>query len=158
MKTKLPCLAIIAGALAFTPMARSEGQVRVNFETPEHFSDAITRLGGQTDPQILNSLREYLVTTASPRLAAGTTLTITFTNLDRAGEYVAPRATRRLTSQYPPKAKFTWVLTDANGAIVRQGTESLVDMWYLTQSNLANDPLFYDKEMLKTWVKRTFKG
>lgn len=165
MKTKLLCIALVTGALAFVASARSQstpasgqpGRVQVIFEHPERYTDVQLRAGGEPEAHVLENLRDYIEHTAGPRIPDGCVLTVTFTNVDLAGEFIPTKANRQMKSFYPPKAKFSWILTDANGVVLRQDMESLVDAHYLTRSNLKRDPLFYEKEMLEVWIRRTFR-
>ena len=162
-------MVIVACALAFSgcvnsPPANasaSSGRVEVVFDQPERFSDVKSQDRAPVDPDILNQLKADLIRTAAPRIPAGSTLTITFTDIDLAGAFehwrISTHDVRIFKSVYPPRAQFTWKLTDANGIATRQGTENLIDASYLDQSRIRNDPLYYDKQLLEDWVRRTFR-
>jgi hypothetical protein len=48
-------------------------------------------------------------------------------------------------------------LTDASGAVVKEGQRLLLDQLYLSSAALNNgDPLYYDKILLSDWLRREF--
>jgi hypothetical protein len=162
MKTKLftiiatSALTLIVTARAQAPASASaNANVRVLFEHPETYTDLQSANYSQTE--LLDSLRTFVVQATGPRLAPGNTLTVTFADLDLAGTVNEATANRRMKSTFPPRAKFSWAVMNANGSIVRQDTEDLSDPGFLTRSNLARDPLFYEKQMLQVWARRTFR-
>ena len=55
--------------------------------------------------------------------------------------------------------KFTYTITDASGAVVKEGTESLSDMNFMQTANIVNrsDELFHDKAMLRDWLRRSLR-
>jgi hypothetical protein len=142
--------------------------VRVNviFDHPENFTD-VKDSNMPTDSgrdAILSRLREFLVREASRTLPAGDDLTITFTDIDLAGDFEAWRGpqwdeVRVVKDIYPPAFKFTYSITDSSGKVLKQGTENIRDLNFQTRLVLdTSDTLRYEKDILKDWVRATIRG
>ena len=177
MKT-ISSLALLAGVLVLagcestspssstptpTSSTSADGRVKVNFDNPANFTDLKSRAMDDYDPGYMEELKTYVERTSPEYLAAGEKLEITFTDIDMAGEFEPWRMqasdVRIVKSIYVPRAKFKWVVTDASGKTVREGNESITDMSYQTNiGNLERDELFYEKEMLRNWMRITLKA
>jgi hypothetical protein len=142
--------------LKTVPPADPQSRVQVNFDHPENFTDAKTRAGNEFDPAVLEQLRAVLTQAAAPYVPAGRTLSITFTNIDLAGDlepwHIRAHDVRIIKEIYPPHAAFTWVLKDAAGAVLREGSEQLTDLNFMSRASIGRGALFYDEEMLRDWV------
>jgi len=59
---------------------------------------------------------------------------------------------------YPPRINLSYKLTDASGAVVKEGEESLRDTSFmLTTTPIPNnDSLRYEKALLDNWLRREF--
>ena len=55
--------------------------------------------------------------------------------------------------------KFTYSITDAAGAVVKEGKENLSDMNYLNTPAIVGrgDELFYDKALLREGLRKTLR-
>ncbi len=171
MKHRLPLLALptvlllgaCAGTGAYSDASRDDGRVRVDFENPARFTDVKSSSIETVSEAYLEELRRHIVRRAGGYLAPGQTLAITFTDIDMAGEYEPWRINlqdvRLVKPIYPPRAHFTWVLADEDGAIVREGRERLVDMGFEVRAgfNRFPDPLYYEKQMLDDWMRRALR-
>ena len=82
---------------------------------------------------------------------------VTITEVDLAGRInpAAVRSVRVLKSVWPPKMEFTYKLIDADGSVITEGEERLVDLGYLgfagTQPRHEN--FRYEREMVKDWLR-----
>lgn len=161
----LPCLLFLGacasvGGLSDGP---ADDRVQINFENPANFTDVKARSMDDVSEDYLADLRRHLERRAHSYLAPNQTLAMTFTDLDMAGEFepwrLNARDVRLIKSIYPPRAEFTWVLSDENGTIVREGRERLVDMSFDLRAglNFGSDPLYYEKQMLDDWMRRTLR-
>jgi hypothetical protein len=169
MKT-LPLLAagfglLVAGAgpvAAATPDARAE----VIYVHPEHFTDIkdSSMPSDKGSAEILDNLRVYLVKQADRFVPKGCKLTLTFTDIDLAGDFEPWRGpqfdnVRIIKPIYPPHFKFTFVLTDAAGRVIRQGQEDLLDDSFEMRITLdTSDPLHFEKQILQDWMRRRLRG
>jgi hypothetical protein len=89
-------------------------------------------------------------------------LEVTITDVKRAGS-VEPwrrppldevRVVKRL---YPPHITLSFVLRDAGGNVLREGTRELHDPAFLDRGTInRNDPLRYEKRLLDDWLRREF--
>lgn len=144
---------------------KEEGPVQVRWTDPSKFTE-IRNSSNRWEAERGNwvyDLAKHIRTTAAERLAPGQTLDVTITDIKRAGDYepqLGPRAQdiRIMKDIYPPRMTLDYVLKDAQGNVVKQGTgEKLIDMGYLsTGAGLRSDsdPLRYEKRMLDNWLKK----
>jgi len=146
--------------------AQPQPRTEVVFVHPEAFTD-IKDYYNPTDKgqeAILRRLRTFLVRDTEPLLPEGDRLTITFTDIDLAGDFEPWRGVkwqdvRIYTENYPPTFTFTYSVTDSAGRVVRQGTETLRGSGYLLhEPSDTIDTLRYDKDVLDTWARQTLKG
>jgi hypothetical protein len=153
-------LSLLAGPLSAMAAADAPRAV-VIFDHPERFTDVKDR-SYPTDKGregILATLRDFLVHQAAYQVPAGYQLTLTFTDIDLAGEFEPWRGpqfgdVRIIKPIYPPDFKFTYVLTDIAGRVVRQGQENIRDLGFDLRSTLDNqDPLRYEKSILADWMR-----
>lgn len=135
-------------------------RVEVNFTDPENFTDVKDSSFGTEKGReaVLSEIREYITKRANKLLPAGQKLTITFSDIDLAGEYEpwrGPRADdiRIVKDIYPPRFKFTYKVTDAAGAVVKEGQENLFDLAFTMRLTIdRQDPLRYEKDILNEWM------
>jgi hypothetical protein len=150
---------VAAGALnaAPNPAPRTE----VIFDHPEKFTDVKDSYvpSDKGRDAILDTLRSFLVHRADPMIPEGDKLTITFTDIDLAGEYEPWRGAqyddvRIVKSIYPPAFKFTYSVTDASGKVIREGSENIRDLNFQMRLTIdASDPLRYEKDILDEWAR-----
>ena len=157
--------ALLAATLGYAADAPSENaqRVQVQFDHPENFTDLkdsymATDKGRES---YMEMFKDYLQQNASKRLPEGQKLSITFTDIDMAGDFEPWRGAsasdvRIVKAIYIPRLKFTYRITDAAGAVVKEGKAELSDMNF--QNNLvgtfnSSDPLRYEKHMLDDWMR-----
>ncbi|HEU0276312.1 MAG TPA: DUF3016 domain-containing protein [Rhodanobacteraceae bacterium] len=153
-----PCVATSAHA-EVAPAAR----VSVHYQDPHEFTES--REAGFTHEynhgDYLQRLQKFLIARATPMVAPGDHLAITFTNIKLAGGYepwLGPRwnDVRFMRNRYPPRFDLNFKLTAADGQVIREGTRKLVDYSYLMNSGAtgSSDALRYDKALLARWLSR----
>jgi hypothetical protein len=151
-----------AGLLRAAAAPRAE----VIFDHPENFTDAKDQFT-PTDKgrdAILKALREFIVREAGYHVPAGCQLTLTFTDVDLAGDFEPGRGPgfdeiRIVRAIYPPEFKFAYLLTDPAGRVVKQGQEDLRDLAFQMRATLdVQDPLRYEKSMLSDWLRTSLRG
>ncbi|HVT74110.1 MAG TPA: DUF3016 domain-containing protein [Lacunisphaera sp.] len=163
-------LAVLAGgaALGRAAAASPAKNVDVVFSHPEKFTDVKEnstdfeneRGGANVFPQ----LRELIENQAAALLPAGQKLTVTFTDIDLAGDFEPWRGPRfddiRIVKDiYVPRMTLSFTLTDADGRVLKQGERRLVDLGFQTRITRAfqDDPLRYEKDMLADWLQSEFR-
>ncbi|MCD8481996.1 MAG: DUF3016 domain-containing protein [Verrucomicrobia bacterium] len=105
-----------------------------------------------------------LVRTSERWIPEGHQLHLVITNIDMAGE-IQPWRNRHhadiryVESIYPPRMKFTYALTDADGEVVKEGEKHLVDLAFNfgIHGFFRNDPFHYEFAMLSRWIRDTFR-
>ncbi len=169
MNSKL--ISLFAAVCAFSATAwaanpSAAGRVNVNFDHPENFTDVKDSFGGDSaSSPYLADFRQYIEKTATRFLSEGQKLTVTFTDIDLAGDFEpwrGPRTqdTRIIKSIYIPRLKFDYQVTDASGAVVKEGHANLTDLNF--QEDLpvtidSGEPLRYEKRLLSDWFHDTLK-
>ncbi len=137
----------------------------VTFETPEKFTDLKDSVTGTDKGReyYLKLIRNRVAEVAGQSLPAGQQLEMTFTDIDLAGDYLPAMASghdiRVMKDVYMPRMAFTFKITDADGAVVKEGTETIRDLNYLSTVGIVgrNDALFYDLAMLSDWLRKNLK-
>jgi len=169
MKTRqiLPLLAglVLTAGFALPAVAASAAKtpenVTVTFQDPDSFTDVLENGSNTTSTYYLDQLRECIQQAASPLLASGQKLAVTVTDIDLAGEtrFNQPHQIRIMKDIYTPKTHLKFQLLDAEGKVLKEGERRLTDMNYLMQIRRPGqeEPLYYDKELLRQWVKSEFK-
>jgi hypothetical protein len=140
--------------------------VRVVFDHPEKFTDVKddmmeTEKGRNA---ILKQIAKFIVERSEKLLPEGYTLTLTFTDIDLAGDFdpsFGPQFdhVRIVKSIYPPAFKFTYVVTGPTGEVVKQGAEDIRDLAFDMRTTLdRQDPLHFEKDILSDWMRSTLRG
>ena len=171
MKTLLSRILIIATvAVALAQPVRSfaadEVRATVNFGDSEKFTDVKDSSSGTDKGRdyYLKEIRKLIEEEANRLLPAGQKLTLTFTDIDLAGDYLPSMRTghdiRVMKDIYPPRMKFSFQITDAAGAVVKEGAEAISDTNYLNNIGIVgrSDELYYDKTLLRDWLRRALKS
>lgn len=171
MKTPYPRL-ILAAALALgaisvyaaNPVAKP-ANVTVTFHEPDKFTDARASFGGPTEDYYLDILKKTIQERAALNIAPGQKLEVTITDVDLAGDFLPGRAAgsediRIIKEIYRPRITLNFKLLGADGKVVKEGDRMLSDMNFMNNISIIgrNDPLFYDKALLKDWVEKEFRS
>ena len=146
--------------------ASEESRVTVNFENPENFSDFKDSLVasdvGRRNLEAM--LRRAVQEDASRYLRDGQTFSITFTDVDLAGDYLPSAGSghdvRVIKQVYPPRMRFRYELRDANGAVLKQGEQQLQDLAFQYTTSIVDrhEELFYDRNLLRDWLRKELKS
>ena len=111
---------------------------------------------------ILTQLRDYLVRRTMTCVPDGQKLTITFTDIDLAGDYepwhgAEAMDVRVVKEIYPPKLDLEFKLTSADGKVDKEGKRQLRDLLFMSRLSLnRDDPLHFEKSMLEDWLRKEF--
>jgi hypothetical protein len=135
--------------------------VAVNFFQPEKFTDVRDSMMGSEKGRdaILEELRRFIVKRAESLLPPGHTLTITFLDVDLAGDYEFWRGpnmqdVRIVKDVYPPRFLFRFEIKDDTGQVLKEGERRLTDLAFMQRLTLdRQDPLRYEKDLLGDWVR-----
>jgi len=158
-------LLFCATALLAAPTAAQKNQVEVIFDHPEKFTDVKDSQFASEKGRdgYLGVLKDYLQERAPRYLGEGQMLTLTFTDIDMAGDFEPWRGAeyndvRIVKDIYPPRMNFSFKLMDAAGAVVKEGQEKLIDMSFQMNASPINnnDSLRYEKAMIDNWLRNTF--
>ncbi len=165
MKSRLMTIAW----LVFTPWPLFATEaLRVDFVEPERYTDL--SLSGSTTERIqrhiLGELERYLKGLAAHSLPPSHTLHLTVFDLDMAGEYEpwrVPNLTnpRFIRDVYRPRIDLGYIWRDEHGLVLAERREQVSDLDYLMLADpyyTYNDPLRYEKAMLRRWFEARFGG
>jgi hypothetical protein len=158
-------IGIAATAVLAAESPKSASRVEIIFDHPENFTD-VKDADMPTDKgrsAILDRIRGFLVERADPMVPGGDTFTMTFTDIDLAGDFEPWRGgqwdnVRIVKSIYPPAFKFTYSVTDSAGKVVKQGSEHLRDLDFLMRITPdPRDSLRYEKQILDDWLRSNLR-
>lgn len=157
-------LAAAGALLAAPPSAKVESPVEVTFVSPENFTDLrdewMATDRGREDYMAL--LKEHLEKRAPMYLAAGQKLAISILDVDMAGDFEPWRgaqfsSVRIVKDMYPPRIKFTFKLTDAEGKVVKEGERNIRDDGFMfAPKGFSSDTLRYEYNLLDDWLRSEF--
>ena len=165
---KNPFLSVVASLVLGTGVAphvsaanpKPADLVTVTFEDPDHFTDVQDRYSNLASQADLDELRDCVQQTAANSIPAGTKLTVTFLDVDLAGLIRPDKDNIRvMTGTTFPRAHLKFQLVDNSGKVMKEGERKLSDMIYQQSMQIVgrNEALFYDKQLLKEWVRKEFK-
>lgn len=154
-----------AGAL-FASDPKPVSRAEVTFVKPEEFTDAADAERGSDWGRDgnLQELKEFIQERANRLVSEGQKLTVSITDVDLAGEIEPWRSSQmrdaRIVKEiYPPRIDLSFKLTDASGAVVKEGTRHLTNLTFMM--NLypnRSDPRVYEKGLLDDWMRNEFGG
>lgn len=169
MKTtpRFSLLALLGALAAGTLFAAEAGPVTVLFEHPEKYTDLKDSFSDNDNERgrdrYLPFIREHLERAAARRLPAGQRLSVTFSDIDLAGDFEPWRGfnfddVRIVKDIYIPRLTFAFKVTDASGQVVKSGERKLIDMSFQMgiTAGFRDDPLRYEKAMIDDWLGREF--
>lgn len=166
MKPIIRLLLLLAAITVAASLNAATAAVTVNVtsEKAEKLSDV--RLSQTSEEKslliVLDDFREGLQRSAKRFLAEGQTLDIHFTDINLAGEFEPWRMgpqydVRWVKDIYVPRLEFTYKITGADGAVVAEGEEVLMDTAFMMRATATFDrsrPTFYEMPMLNDWLRQ----
>ena len=144
-----------------SPADQTDKRVEVIFDHPEKFADI--KGDSMNSPKgravMLDQIRDILETAGAGIIPAGQKLTMTFTDIDLAGEYEPWRSgpmsdVRIIKDIYSPRFVFSYKLTDAAGAVLKEDKVDLRDLTFMMRVTISRDePLRFEKDILADWIR-----
>lgn len=169
MKLHRLIIIALAGAVGATGLSAASGKganarAEVNFLEPKKFTDVKdSDLGDHERTTYLDSLRDHILQQAKYFVPAGHRLTVTFTDIDMAGDFepwLGPwfSDVRIVKDIYPPRLALSFQLVDAAGQVVKQGKRELRDLAFLMKITLSfrDDPMRHEKGLIDDWLRLEF--
>lgn len=159
-----------ADRLEQAPLASSsvvdETRATVEFSNPDKFVDFRNYDRGRDfgQPAMMADLQLHLHQLAERYLPSGQRIHIVFTDIDLAGRVLPVRGggqfQRYVEDFYPPRLWFSYRLLDAQGQVLEQGEESLVNYSFLRLASRSaayrSNSLPYEKSLLDHWWREHF--
>jgi len=164
----LPCVFAFAFLVSVAGAVQAEvgpgGRVQVDIVVPAADTDKWSPDIGsvRTRAAALEEIRKYVRHEASRRLPADETLAVTLTRFERAGQEepgLGPKfsSVRIVRDLFPPRIDLRFALSDARGAVRREGVRQLRDLNFLLSARInPDDPLRYEKALIADWLEREF--
>ncbi len=160
----LTALLGMAVAVALHGANPAKDRVEVSFSDPEKFTDAADGPRGSDHGRDgnLDTIKQHLIERASRVLPEGQRLSVTITDVDLAGE-VEPWRTgaaqdiRLIKDIYSPRITLDYRVTDASGAVVKEGSARLSDLSFNMKLHAnRSDARVYEKDLIDDWVRAEF--
>jgi len=150
--------------VSLAAVATEDARVSVDWTDPAQFSELkhYRSFRDMRPAEWLDPLAKYLRTRAERVLPAGERLEVTFTDVQRAGNYEpwhGPRLddVRIVRDIYPPRIELRFRLLDANGSVLREGERTLRDSAFLMRDGAhETDSLRFEKRLLDQWLRKEF--
>lgn len=151
-------------AVGNEPTTQTIARAEVNFFEPSKFTDVRdSYMGDYERTTYLDSIRDHLLQQAKYYVPDGHRLTVTFTDIDMAGDFEPWRGPRfdeiRIVKDiYPPRINLAFRLTDAEGNVVKEGKRELRDLAFLMKITMSfrDDPVRHEKALLDDWLRAEF--
>lgn len=138
--------------------------VAVNFHEADKFTDVRESFGASSSQHYLDLLSQHLQRKASALLPPGQKLTVTFTDIDLAGDFLPMKASmqdiRVIKDIYIPHMALSFQITNDDGKVIKEGSRRLTDLNFMNNLGLIgrNEPLYYDKALLDDWVNKELRS
>ena len=141
----------------------ADSPVAVQWTDPSAFSDI--RLSGNRwearRGDWVEQIAYYIRQRAERQLPAGDTLDVTIRDIRRAGMYEpwqGPQMddVRIIKDIYPPRIDLDFVLRDADGNVIAEGSRELRDLAFMQRgpAGMSSDSLRYEKQLIDDWLRR----
>lgn len=141
-------------------------EVAVRFIDPENFKDFTINSGPveAMRQDLMHQIGAHLRSLGDEYLPKGDVLELDVEDIDMAGGYEPWRLnmmwTRIMSSVWPPRITLAYVWKDKDGKLKAENRVMVTDPNYLnmvgSKEYPTQDPLRYEKAMLKVWFIRTF--
>lgn len=153
----LPAVVLFCGSAWAADKA---SRVDVAFDHPEKFRDVreSSMASDKDRDYLLGQIKTYVEEQAQRFVGPDQKLTLTFTEIDMAGDFEpwrGPQWTdiRVVKDIYPPRIDFVYKLTDASGAVILEGKAQLRDLSFTSRMTMdRNDPLRIEKDLIRDWI------
>lgn len=157
-------LGLIPALAAHAVETRTIARAEVLFFEPQNFTDVRdSYMGDASRTTYLEQIRDYLLEQAKYYVPEGHTLSVTFTDIDMAGDFEPWRGPRwddvRIVKDiYPPRMAFSFQLKDAAGNVVKEGKRNLRDLAFMMKISMSfrDDSVRHEKALLDDWLRSEF--
>jgi len=161
MKTMIRLLTLAAVLPAAVVL--NAAKINVSSEPADKMTDV--RIAHTSDKEslsiVLDQIRKGLQRDANRFLAADQTLDIHFNDIDLAGDFepwhrVPWDEIRWVRDFYIPRLKFDYKITNADGSVLAEGKENLVDPAFQMTGSMTLDrnETHYERQMLTDWLRQ----
>ena len=156
-------LAVFAAGPAWAADAPAVGATIKSDRVEVGYRDAaklteFDRSAGDRDDWV-DALSKYTLTQAERVLPAGQKLSITITDVQRAGRYEPGRRPAAadiliVRERTPPRIDLSFRLESAQGALVKEGERQLRDSNFMNRARHRGETLGYEKNLIDDWLRQ----
>ena len=138
------------------------GNVEIAYRDPAQFTEIRRYPGERSD--WLDELSAYTARRAARVLPAGERLSVTITDVQRAGMFEPWRRgnlsnVRIVRDTTPPRINLSFRLESAQGQTLKQGERQLHDIAFLTRSaRHRGESLGFEKNLIDDWLARELRA
>jgi hypothetical protein len=146
----------------------SAGEIIAEFQDVDNYTDfSVSGLSEEKTLSIFESeLEDELERFSKKYISEGQKLTITFTDIDMAGD-IQPWRNRHnadiryVESIYIPRLSFLYKLEDSEGNVLAEGEESISDLAFqhsvIAPMRTQSMNFFYETNLLGDWIRKTMR-
>ncbi len=134
----------------------------INFENTKDFTDILDSHSNKkrSAERLEKAITKFLMDELVMLMEKGKTLSITFTDIDRAGDnrydYASTGEGLRVVKDTPiVRLKFQYSVADLNGNVIKSGEENLSKIFTISTMDtrkMVHDPYHFEKKLLKEWL------
>jgi len=132
------------------------GQAEVTFINPERFTDVqlSDSTAVESRAELLPEIESFIEDQATRQLRAGRRLEVRILDIDMAGtmSLTRGRMMRVVGDTFPARIELDYTLSDAGGAVVKSGRETL--QGYAGDNRQSTGRLELEKDLLRSWMRR----
>lgn len=155
---------MLRAAPSAPPKEVKDARADVQFFEPKNFTDVKDSYTGDFEhTTYLDQIRDHVIDQAKYFVPDGYHLSVTFTDIDMAGDFEPWRGPRfddiRIVKDiYPPRMSLSFRLTDAQGNVVKEGKRELKDLSFLMKINMSfrDDPVRHENALVDDWLRDEF--
>lgn len=155
-------VAVLAGPVRATDAtavgaARKSDHVEVGYRDVAKLTEFDRSPGARND--WVDALSKYTLTQAERALPAGQKLSVTITDVQRAGGYEPGRTPatsdiRIVRESTPPRIDLSFRIESPQGALVKEGERQLRDRNFMNRARHRGEALGYEKNLIDDWLRK----
>jgi len=153
--------AALAAEAAVVGATLKSGRVEVGYRDVAKLTEFDRSPGARDD--WVDALSKYTLTQAERVLPAGQKLSVTITDVQRAGGYEPWRTPamadiRIVRESTPPRIDLSFRIESAQGAVLKEGERQLRDRNFMNRARHRGEALGYEKNLIDDWLRKDVRA